>query len=216
MIISENRLKQIIKEELDGYMIDNLARLYRSKDEEQREQAKEILFSLDKEDRNSFITGIEPWRELLPDDLMLAEPEDLFKMRLVNTTRASRSDGSWRGTKWIGGGINLKRTFDIELNGQKIGTFVDNGGKAAEVEIFGQKARVSLDYKQTHFNDKKFKGYVIYEPRPKGKNNKKNVSIERSGLMAYGGLISFLKTKSGQKWFLSKRRKNAVQQYKAG
>ena len=46
MIISEIRLKQIIKEELDGYMIDNLARLYRSKDEEQREQAKEILFSL--------------------------------------------------------------------------------------------------------------------------------------------------------------------------
>ena len=211
-MITEQKLKKIIKEELDDYMMDNLTRLYFNK--EHRSHAMALLSSLDAEDKVKFLVAIQPWRKLLPDNLKTAEPEDLIKMRLVDTSRSSRTDGRWSGTSYRGGGILIKRTFDIELNGQKIGTFINNGGRDAEVEIFGQKARVGLDYKMTHFNDKKFKGYVIYEPRPKGKNNKKNVSIERSGLMAYGGLISFLRTKGAWKWFNANRRKQAIEQYK--
>jgi hypothetical protein len=213
MKISESKLRQIIKEELDDHMTNVLVSLYLG-DEEQREQAKEILLSLDDEDRKSFMIAIEPWRALLPDDKVLDKPEDLFKMRLVDTSKSSHTEGSWVGTKWRGGGTLLKRTFDIELNGQKIGTFVNDGGKTSEVEIFGKKKKIGLDYSQSDFDDKKFKGYVIYQPRPKGKNNKRNTSIERSGLMAYGGIMRFLKTKGGQKWFRNSSTKKAIEGYK--
>ncbi len=61
MIISEIRLKQIIKEELDGYMIDNLARLYFSPNPENRAQAKEVLSSLDQEEQALFLLIDKIW-----------------------------------------------------------------------------------------------------------------------------------------------------------
>jgi len=61
MIISEIRLKQIIKEELDRYMIDNLARLYFGPDPEQRAQAKEIISSLNQEEQALFLLIDKIW-----------------------------------------------------------------------------------------------------------------------------------------------------------
>ena len=79
MIISEIRLKQIIKEELDEYRIGNLALLYRSKEEldeymidnlsrlyfgpnpENRAQAKEVLSSLDQEEQALFLLIDKIW-----------------------------------------------------------------------------------------------------------------------------------------------------------
>ena len=61
MIISEIRLKQIIKEELDGFMIDNLARLYFGPNPENRAQAKEVLSSLDQEEQTLFLLINKIW-----------------------------------------------------------------------------------------------------------------------------------------------------------
>ena len=61
MIISEKRLKQIIKEELDEYMIDNLARLYFGPDPENRAQAKDVLSSLNQEEQALFLLIDKIW-----------------------------------------------------------------------------------------------------------------------------------------------------------
>ena len=204
-MITEQKLKKIIKEELDDYMMDNLTRLYYNK--EHRSQAMAMLSSLDEEDKVKFLVAIQPWRKLLPDNLKTAEPEDLIKMRLTDVSRSSEQ--RYRG------GIRIKRTFDIELNGQKIGTFVVDGS-SSQVELFGKKAPKSatIDWNDRHLNDKKFKGYVIYEPRSRGKNNRKNFNIEKDGLRAYGGLMLFLRTKTAWKWFKTKPKKDAIEQYK--
>ena len=204
-MITEQKLKKIIKEELDDYMMDNLTRLYYNK--EHRSQAMAMLSSLDEEDKVKFLVAIQPWRKLLPDNLKTAEPEDLIKMRLTDVSRSSEQ--RYRG------GIRIKRTFDIELNGQKIGTFVVDGS-SSQVELFGKKAprTATIDWRDRHLHDKKFKGYVIYDPRPRGKNNKKNFNIEKDGLRAYGGLMLFLRTKTAWKWFKTKPKKDAIEQYK--
>ena len=207
-MITEQKLKKIIKEELDDYMMDNLTKLYFNK--EHRDQAMGLLSSLDEEDKDKFLVAIQPWRKLLPDNLKTAEPEDLIKMRLTDVSKSSRTN------RYFGqGGILIKRTFDIELNGQKIGTFVVDGS-SSQVELFGKKAPKSatIDWNDRHLNDKKFKGYVIYEPRSRGKNNRKNFNIEKDGLRAYGGLMLFLRTKTAWKWFKTKPKKDAIEQYK--
>jgi len=56
-----NRLKRIIKEELDRYMIDNLARLYFGPNPENRAQAKEVLSSLDQEEQALFLLIDKIW-----------------------------------------------------------------------------------------------------------------------------------------------------------
>lgn len=207
-MITEQKLKKIIKEELDDYMMDNLTRLYYNK--EHRSHAMALLSSLDEEDKVKFLVAIQPWRKLLPDNLKTAEPEDLIKMRLTDVSKSSRTN------RYFGhGGILIKRTFDIELNGQKIGTFVVDGSDS-QVEFFGKKAPKSatIDWNDRHLHDKKFKGYVIYEPRPRGKNNKKNFHIEKDGLRAYGGLMLFFRTKTAWRWFNTKPKKDAIEQYK--
>ena len=197
--------RQYLNEELDDYMVDNLAKLYYNKDH--RDQAMAMLSTLDEKDKNKFFVAIQPWRELLPDNLKAAEPEDLFKMRLTDVSESSKQR--------YGGGTKIKRTFDIELNGQKIGTFVVDGSYS-QVELFGKKAprSATIDWRDRHLHDKKFKGYVIYEPRPRGKNNKKNFNIEKDGLRAYGGLMLFLRTKTAWRWFNTKPKKDAIEQYK--
>ena len=61
MIIAEKRLRRIIKEELDEYMIDNLARLYFGPNPENRAQAKEVLSSLNQEEQALFLLIDKIW-----------------------------------------------------------------------------------------------------------------------------------------------------------
>ena len=100
MIIAEKRLKRIIKEELDEYMIDNLARIYFGPNPENRAQAKEVLLSLDQEKQVLFLLIEKMWegyptkqiKEMASSYGVLSELLQLYKNSILHMLYGWDSD----------------------------------------------------------------------------------------------------------------------------